>query len=105
VLLVMDLLTFIHEALDDAIPDFEKNAKAFLVITGIVERTTYKYGEEGRTFPYIEAGYMGANITLLLEEAGFNSVAVGVQWCIDELAQLLDISQSKEQIISGLAIF
>lgn len=104
VLLMGDFLQFIHEALNGAISDFNKKARAFLIITSIWERTTFKYGDEGKIFPYIEAGYMGANIVLLLEEIGINSVIVGVQWCRDDLVDLLDINSTKEEVISGIVI-
>lgn len=104
VLLFGNFLQFVHEALDDAISNFQTKAKAFLIITSISERTIYKYGDKGKIFPYIEAGYMGANIVLLLEEIGINSVIIGVQWCKNELVDLLDINPLKEEIISGIVL-
>ena len=104
VLLRGDFLGYIHEALNEAIPGFDTKARAFIIVTSISERTTFKYGDEGRIFPYIEAGYMGANIVLLLEEAGINSVITGVQWCKGELVDLLDINPAKEEVVSGIGI-
>ena len=94
----------ISEALNGAIDDFEEKVKGFLIISSIEKRTTFKYGDEGKAFPYIEAGYMGANIVLLLEEEKISTVIIGIQWCKEKLGNLLDINQTNEEVISGIAI-
>ncbi len=94
----------ISEALNGAIDDFEEKAKGFFIVTSIEKRTTFKYGDEGKAFPYIEAGYMGANIVLLLEEEKINTVIIGIQWCKEKLGNLLDINLTNEEVISGIAI-
>lgn len=99
-----DYLNKINGILDGALYEFESLTKAFLIITSIEKRTTYKYGVEGKIFPYIEAGFMGANISLLLEEIGINTVVVGVQWCDEELGELLDLNPMNERVISGITI-
>lgn len=84
--------------------EFLENMKAFVAITAIEERTTFKYGAAGKKFPLIEAGYLGANITIMLEEAGYNPVILGTQWCSKELGDILDINPEKESVISSIAI-
>jgi len=84
--------------------DFLKDMKAFLVIAAIEERTTFKYGDSGKIFPLIEAGYLGANIVLLLEEAGYHPVILGTQWCEKDLETLLDLNSNNENVISSIAI-
>ncbi len=83
---------------------FLKESKAFIAISTIEERTTFKYGEEGKDFPLIEAGYLGANLVYLLEDAGYNTVILGTQWCHKELEKLLDLNPEKEKVISSIAI-
>ncbi len=94
----------ISEALNGAIDDFEEKAKGFLIITSIEKRTTFKYGDGGKAFPYIEVGYMGANIILLLEEVDINTVIIGIQWSKRKLGNLLDINLTNEEVISGIAM-
>lgn len=94
----------IGKYLDGAIDDFDDMARAFLMISSIDARTTFKYGEEGRIFPYIEAGYLGANIIYLLQEIDVNTVVVGIQWCSKELGDLLDLNRRNEKVISGIII-
>lgn len=83
---------------------FLNESKVFVIISAIEERTTFKYGEEGKDFPLIEAGYLGTNLVFLFEEAGYNSVILGTQWCHNELEKLLDLNSEKEKVISSIAV-
>ena len=104
VLLEADLLDPVADLLGDALECFRDSALAYLVVSAIEERTTYKYGEEGRRFPLIEAGYMGANLTLLLGEAWFNTVDMGTPWSEEELGRLLDLNPARERVIASMAV-
>jgi len=84
--------------------DFVNDVRAVLIMTSIDNRTVIKYGEEGRDFPLIEAGYVGANIVLLCEERGLNSVVIGTQWKKHEIAELIDVDSDKERVVSAIAI-
>jgi SagB-type dehydrogenase family enzyme len=84
--------------------DFIDDVRAVVVMTSIDDRTVIKYGEEGRDFPLIEAGYVGANIVLLCEERGFNSVIIGTQWTKNDIAALIDIDSEKERVVSAIVI-
>lgn len=95
---------FNEENQEEVQHEFLENMKAFVAITAIEERTTFKYGTTAKSFPLIEAGYLGANITIMLEEAGYNPVILGTQWCNKELGVILDINSEKENVISSIAI-
>jgi SagB-type dehydrogenase family enzyme len=63
-------LTFGQEWVDDA--------AVTIVITGIDERTTGRYGDRGRRrYVPMEAGHAGENIYLQAESLGLSTVAVG----------------------------
>ena len=94
----------IDKLLDGAVEDFGKNAKSIIVLTSIEERTTYKYGDEGKIFPYIEAGHLSQNLILLLQEIGINTVMVGMPWCAEGMGELLDLNAERERIVSGLVV-
>ncbi len=99
-----DFLRKIEVLLDGALEGFRENAKAFIVLTSIEKRTTYKYGEEGRIFPYIEAGLLSQNLILLFQEIGINTSMVGMPWCADGMVELLDLNPMKEKVVSGIAL-
>ena len=52
-------------------------APAILVISGVFERTTMKYREQGIGFVYMEAGYACQNACLQAEAVGLHSWIVG----------------------------
>ena len=54
-----------------------KNASAVIVITGIYERTTSKYGERGIRYVHIEVGHVAQNIYLQAASLGLGTVIVG----------------------------
>lgn len=99
-----DYLERIDELLDDALEGFRENAKAFIVLTSIEDRTTYKYGDEGKIFPYIEAGHLSQNLILLFQEIGINTVMVGMPWCAEGMGELLDVNTMREKVVSGLVV-
>jgi SagB-type dehydrogenase family enzyme len=84
--------------------DFLNEARVILIMTSIDGRTTVKYGNEGLDFPLIESGYIGANVTLLCEEQGLHSVVIGTQWWKGEIAEIIDIDISREEVVSAIAI-
>lgn len=80
-----------------------KKASALIIITSVFHRTTDKYGERGLFFPYIEAGHVAQNISLLTTSLGLGCCAIGM---LNErpLIKLLDINPKDEYPIYYLAI-
>jgi len=56
---------------------FIKNASAIIVISGIFERTTKRYGERGIKYVYMEVGHCGQNLHLQCESLNLGVVMVG----------------------------
>ena len=65
-----------------------------IVITGVDERTTQKYGSRGRArYVPMEAGHAGENVYLQAESLGLSTVSVGA-FDDDALRDLLGVSDS-----------
>ena len=54
-----------------------QKAPVSIVITGIYERTTKKYGERGVRYVHIEVGHVGQNIYLQAQTLGLGTVMMG----------------------------
>ncbi|HOL21790.1 MAG TPA: SagB/ThcOx family dehydrogenase [bacterium] len=54
-----------------------KNAPVVIVISGVFERTTGRYGERGKRYVFMEVGHCGQNIHLQAEALGLGAVMVG----------------------------
>jgi SagB-type dehydrogenase family enzyme len=54
-----------------------REAPAVFVIAGVFERTTWKYGERGRQYVYLEAGHAAQNLLLQATALGLGAVPVG----------------------------
>lgn len=54
-----------------------KNAPLIVVISGIFERTTTRYGKRGERYVFMEVGHCGQNIHLQAEALGLGSVMIG----------------------------
>ncbi|WP_291319869.1 SagB/ThcOx family dehydrogenase, partial [Desulfonatronospira sp.] len=54
-----------------------RDAPAVLVIAGIYERTTGRYGDRGRQYVHMEVGHAGQNIHLQAETLGLGTVVIG----------------------------
>jgi SagB-type dehydrogenase family enzyme len=52
-------------------------AAVVLVVTGVVERTTARYGERGVRYVHIEVGHVGQNVCLAAAADGLGTVVVG----------------------------
>jgi len=53
------------------------DAPITIVITGILERTTGRYGERGKRYVFMEVGHCGQNIHLQAESLGLGTVMIG----------------------------
>jgi SagB-type dehydrogenase family enzyme len=54
-----------------------RDAPAVLVIGGVYERTTGKYGERGLRYVYLEAGHAAQNVLLQAVALGLGAVVIG----------------------------
>lgn len=54
-----------------------RRAPAVLVITGVYERTTAKYGQRGRRYVHMEVGHAAQNVYLEATAKGLGTVMVG----------------------------
>lgn len=74
--------------------DWVEAAALAIVITGIDERTTQRYGSRGRRrYVPMEAGHVGENIYLQCESLGLSTVAIGA-FRDSALRDLLDVPDS-----------
>ena len=70
------------------------NAPAVIVISGIYERTTGRYGDRGRQYVHMEVGHAGQNIHLQAEALNLGTVVIGA---FDDrgVQQVLDLEQNE----------
>ncbi|MFC1539575.1 SagB/ThcOx family dehydrogenase [Candidatus Latescibacterota bacterium] len=57
--------------------DYVRQAAAIVVIAGVYERTSIKYGDRAKRFVHIEVGHVGQNISLQSVSLGIGTVVVG----------------------------
>ena len=80
---------------------FSRAAVAF-VLTGVFDRTHFKYGERGYRFTLLEAGHICQNVLLAASAQGLGAVVVG-GFIDDELNELLDLDGVDEAAICLVA--
>lgn len=80
-----------------------KNASIILIFTAAYLRTTDKYGQNGLSFPFIEAGHIGQNVYLLAQSLGIGCCSIG-QFKEKQLCELLDINPFEEYPIYYIAL-
>lgn len=54
-----------------------RNAPVVIIIAGIFERTTSRYGKRGERYVYMEVGHCGQNLHLQAESLGLGTVMIG----------------------------
>ncbi len=54
-----------------------RRAPATIVLTGVYERTTGKYGQRGRRYVHMEIGHVAQNVYLQAASLGLGTVMVG----------------------------
>lgn len=77
-------------------PALVSEASLIVIITGLFERTTAKYGERGYRFALLEAGHVAQNLCLAAGGLGLGSVTLGgfFDAALDGLLALDGIDQS-----------
>ena len=66
-----------------------------VVLTGVVERITWKYRDRGYRYMYMEAGHIGQNIYLAAGALGLGTCAIGA-FFDDEVARIVGADGKRE---------
>lgn len=77
--------------------NFIAEAPAVLVISGVFERTTKKYGEKGIQYVFMEAGHAAQNIYLQAEGLNLGTVTVGA-FVDEEVKKLLRMPEEENPL-------
>lgn len=64
-------------SLTNVMQQFVTNGAAIIIITGVYERTTQKYGERGIRYVHMDVGFTCQNIYLQAESLGLGTVFMG----------------------------
>ena len=78
-------------------------AAATVVITAVVERSMWKYGDRGYRYILLEAGHVAQNVNLCAAALGMASLNLGGFFDEDVMA-LLKIDQDREIVLYGVAL-
>lgn len=78
--------------------DFIAQAAVSVIFTAVYQRTTGRYGERGRRYVHMDAGYAAENVHLQAEALGLGSVSVGA---FDDaaVARVLGLSRDEEPLL------
>jgi len=76
---------------------FISEAAVAIVIGAEYERTTWKYGERGVRYVYMEVGHCGQNICLQVQALGLATVPVGAFWD-REVQEVIGMPQNHEPL-------
>ncbi len=73
------------------------------ILTAIFQRTTWKYGERGYRYAYMEAGHIGQNIALQTASLGLGAVGIGAFYD-DDINKLIGIDGTSEAALYIYAV-
>lgn len=78
--------------------DFIAQAPVSIILTAVYQRTTGRYGDRGRRYVHMDAGYTAENVHLQAEALGLGSVSVGA---FDDraVARALDLPRNEEPLL------
>lgn len=79
------------------------NSSLCIVISGVLERTTWKYGDRGYRYLLLEAGHVSQNIFLTSIAEGLATLPLG-GFFDNSLSRFIGIDSDLEPVIYGLAI-
>jgi len=79
-----------------------KDASVIIFLTAIFEKCTFKYGERGYRFIFLEAGHVAQNINLVAAALGLSSLNIGGFYDreIDEYLEIDGVNHSTIYIVS-----
>jgi SagB-type dehydrogenase family enzyme len=80
-----------------------EEAALVIVLTAVPVRTTWKYGERGFRYIYMEAGHIAENVLLQAASLGLGAVPVGA-FLDDRLDGLLDVDGREEISLYLMAV-
>jgi len=91
--------------LDEYIPQLAKNEPPLLLImTGVMKRTTQKYGARGKRYVLLEAGHIGQTIQLLSGALRLNAIPLGGGFDEAKIEQLIGVKHSIEPLLYMFAL-
>ncbi|MGB8951676.1 MAG: SagB/ThcOx family dehydrogenase [Candidatus Aminicenantales bacterium] len=70
---------------------------ALIVMAGVYERTSFKYGERAERYVYMEVGFIGENIYLQGMALGIGTVMIGA-FKDEELKKVLDLPEEENPL-------
>ena len=73
-------------------------APLVIVITGVYQRTTQRYGDRGTRFVHIEVGLAAENACLAVVAAGLGSVTVGA-FPDDHVTRVLGLASDEQPLL------
>lgn len=76
---------------------FIAEAPAILIISGVFERTTKKYGERGVQYVFMEAGHAAQNVYLQAESLNLGTVTVGA-FIDEEVKKILRMPEEEHPL-------
>lgn len=83
--------------------DYAAGAPAILVVTAMVQRLLWKYGDRGYRYLLLEAGHLAQNINLVCSATAAGSLNLG-GFFDGELAVLLGLDLDREPPLYGIAV-
>ncbi|MGN6207768.1 SagB/ThcOx family dehydrogenase [Asticcacaulis sp.] len=86
----------------ETVPDLQTPPCA-VVIAGVLDRTTAKYGPRGYRFACLEAGHLGQNILLAAAAAGLSCLTYGSYYDY-EIEKWLDLDGLNEVVLSVILL-
>ncbi len=86
-----------------SIQKIPKDASALIVVTGVMKRTTAKYGDRGYRYALTEAGHLGQNIYLTSTAQKLGCCAIG-GFMDEELAHIMRLDPTEEPILYVYAV-
>ncbi len=78
--------------------DLLRDANLFVCLTAIFARTTWKYGQRGYRYVWLEAGHVGQNLCLVATAMDLAAVVIG-GFLDQEVNRLLDLPAGEEDAV------